>query len=42
MADGYVMARNGDVGPYSKENCRIISTGDNIREYHATPRSMAA
>lgn len=32
--DGYVMSRIGDKGPYSLENCRIVTNGDNIREHH--------
>jgi hypothetical protein len=28
----YVMARRGDVGPYSPENCRIVTCSENGRE----------
>jgi hypothetical protein len=29
----YVMCRYGDAGPYSRDNCYIAETGDNIRHY---------
>lgn len=29
-----MMCRNGDEGPYSPENCRIDSGGNNTREYY--------
>ena len=31
----YVMARNGDVGPYAVDNVKIIRAADNIREAHS-------
>jgi hypothetical protein len=30
---GYVMCRKGDVGPYSRENCYIATSRENIRHY---------
>lgn len=30
----YVMARNGDVGPYAAHNVRIITSRENIQESH--------
>lgn len=32
--NGYVMARYGDKGPYSPDNCKIIPFMDNVREGH--------
>ena len=32
----YVMARNGDKGPYAVGNVKIITTGDNAREVQQT------
>lgn len=34
----YVMARYGDVGPYSVDNVRITTNGENIAEYHQLRR----
>ena len=34
-ADQYVMARNGDIGPYSAENVKIIKMRENCSEAHS-------
>jgi hypothetical protein len=31
-ADSYVMARNGDIGPYRKDNVQIKSNSANVKE----------
>jgi hypothetical protein len=31
--DQKVMARNGDTGPYSPDNCRIVTARENHREW---------
>lgn len=36
---GFVMARNGDVGPYSRENVRVITQAENMRETHINHRA---
>jgi Zn-finger nucleic acid-binding protein len=34
LSKQYVMARKGDVGPYSKDNVKIVTHADNVREFH--------
>jgi hypothetical protein len=41
-SDSYVMARAGDVGPYSPGNVRIATQFENMAEYHAGRRARCA
>lgn len=38
---GYDLARYGDEGPYSIDNCRFITHGDNIRERKVSDKMRA-